>query len=511
MKMQLNYKIIFIEIVCLLYILLFVYAACSKVLDFQNFQVQLGQSPLLTAFAGWISVLVPSIELLICILLMIPKSRLAGLFLSYGLMILFSAYIFIILHYSSYVPCSCGGVLEKLNWNQHLLFNLIFVLLAVVAILFYITDNRIKNLKIKTIIALFFTITLSSIVLVIVLFQISENIVHYHNRLTRRFPHTLIHKIASLDLKLNSFYIAGVEDDKIYLGNTTTPLLITVLNDRLIQTDKKFIHLDRKDLPFQGVKISIQPPYFFVTDGTVPCIYRGLVKDWKARLIRKGGEYFGTAKAMDSTSVAACTYSSITGEGILGIIHVGKNASTILNPAILQKQADGAFDTDGQLHYSAGLQKIIFLYAYRNQFTVADRNLKIEYRGNTIDTISRARLSIVRVKSHKQRKFSKPPLFVNKSSAVFNNLLFVNSAIPGRFEEDNLWKFASIIDVYDYKKRSYLFSFCIYHIDGKKMKNFVVEEDKLYALIGDHIVLYHLDKKITASYIKKNENNLLAK
>jgi uncharacterized membrane protein YphA (DoxX/SURF4 family) len=159
MKMQLNFKRIFIEAVCLLYILLLVYAACSKVLDFQNFKVQLGQSPLLTAFAGWISVLVPSIELLICILLMIPKSRLAGLFLSYGLMILFSAYIFIILHYSSYVPCSCGGVLERLNWNQHLLFNLIFVLLAVAAILFYITDKRIKNLKIRIIIVLFFTIT----------------------------------------------------------------------------------------------------------------------------------------------------------------------------------------------------------------------------------------------------------------------------------------------------------------------------------------------------------------
>jgi uncharacterized membrane protein YphA (DoxX/SURF4 family) len=502
--MRLNTKIHnhFLEFICLLYTLLFVYAAVSKLLDFQNFQVQLGQSPLISAFAGWISFMVPAIEFLICILIMIPETRLIGLFSAYGLMTLFTVYIFIILHYSSFVPCSCGGILEKLNWNQHLIFNLIFVLLALCAILLYVSNNGINHIKTRTMVFIIISITLSSIVLMVVLFQLSENIVHYHNKLTRRFPHTPISRIASLDLKLNSFYIAGVDDKKIYLGNSTAPLLITVLNQKLIQTEKKQINLDRKDLPFQGVKISIQFPYFFVTDGTVPCIYRGRVTDWNAKLIQKDGEYFGTAIAMDSASVAACTYSSKTGESILGILQFGKINSTLLNPAVLQKQFDGVFDTTGQLHYSTGLKKIIFLYAYRNEYTVTEPDLKIDFRGNTIDTISQAKLSIVRVKSHNQRKFSKPPLSVNKGSALFNNLLFVNSAIPGRFEEDNLWKSASIIDVYDYSKRSYLYSFCIYDIDEKKMKNFVVQDDKLYALIGNHIILYHLDKTITSNYYK---------
>jgi uncharacterized membrane protein YphA (DoxX/SURF4 family) len=506
MKFSQSLKSIFIEVICMLYILLFVYAATSKLFDFENFQVQLGQSPLLSAFTDWISIVVPVIEYVICILILIPKFRLIGLFAAYGLMAMFTIYIFIILHYTSFVPCSCGGVLEKLNWNQHLIFNIFFVVLAALAILFHFSNNRIagSNLRLRTIFVLFFSITICSIALVTILFQMSENIIHYHNKLTRRFPHTPIHTVATSDLKLNSYYIAGADKECIYLGNTTAPLLITVLNNKLVQTEKKLIDLDRKDLPFKGVKVTVQAPNFFVVDGTVPCVYRGSVKGWEGKLIKKGGEYFTSAEAIDSTAIAVCTYSSKNGEAVLGIIHLGDSAKTILNPEILQKQVDGVFDTDGQLLYSSGLKRIIYLYAYRNQFTVANASLKIDFRGNTIDTISHAKLSIVKVRSHRQRKFSKPPLFVNKSSASYSNLLFVNSAIPGRYEEDQMWKEASIIDVYDLSKNSYLFSFCIYNIDGKKMKSFVVQNDKLYALIGNHIVEYFLDERITSNYKKIN-------
>ena len=134
--MRLNTKIrkLFLEFICLLYILLFVYAAVSKLLDFENFQVQLGQSPLLSVFAWWVARLVPAIELGIVVLLSVPKWRNLGLFGALILMTLFTTYIFIVLHYSSFVPCSCGGILEKMSWNTHLVFNIIFVLLAGLAI-----------------------------------------------------------------------------------------------------------------------------------------------------------------------------------------------------------------------------------------------------------------------------------------------------------------------------------------------------------------------------------------
>src|SRR5690606_20417083 len=111
-----------VEIISYLFVLLFVYAAVSKLLDFENFQVQLGQSPLLSAYAGIIAPSIIIIELIVSLLLSIKSTRLIGLYCSLFLMVGFTAYIFLILNYSDFIPCSCGGVIEELNWSQHLVF-----------------------------------------------------------------------------------------------------------------------------------------------------------------------------------------------------------------------------------------------------------------------------------------------------------------------------------------------------------------------------------------------------
>jgi uncharacterized membrane protein YphA (DoxX/SURF4 family) len=134
MKLSVRNNCFILNCICFLYALLFVYAAASKLLDFENFQIQLGQSPLLSSLARWISFAVPILEILIAILLLIQKFRLIGLFAAYTLMVLFTAYIYILLNYSAFVPCSCGGVIQKLSWSQHILFNGCFILLAGIAV-----------------------------------------------------------------------------------------------------------------------------------------------------------------------------------------------------------------------------------------------------------------------------------------------------------------------------------------------------------------------------------------
>src|SRR3981081_1825021 len=126
--MQIRSRKFWVEFISILLIILFTYAAVSKLLDFQKFRVQLGQSPMLTAFAGWVTWIIPSLELIISIMLSIQRGRLLGLYASFSLMVMFTAYIIAITKFSDYVPCSCGGVLQNMSWNQHLVFNLGFVL-----------------------------------------------------------------------------------------------------------------------------------------------------------------------------------------------------------------------------------------------------------------------------------------------------------------------------------------------------------------------------------------------
>lgn len=123
-----------VELISFLFTLLFVYAAAVKLMDHDRFVLQLGQSPLLSPYAGLVSIAVPLTELLLSALLLVPATRLIGFFGALSLMVMFTAYIVAILNFSSYIPCSCGGILEKLGWREHLVFNIAFILLSLAAI-----------------------------------------------------------------------------------------------------------------------------------------------------------------------------------------------------------------------------------------------------------------------------------------------------------------------------------------------------------------------------------------
>jgi hypothetical protein len=125
---------IVIEVICFFLIILFVYTAVNKVTDYEKFHAQIGQSPMLTAFSAPIAVSVPAVEIMISIMLMIPKLRLAAFYSAFSMMTMFTTYIVIILNFSPFVPCSCGGVLEILTWNEHLIFNGAFLLMALTGI-----------------------------------------------------------------------------------------------------------------------------------------------------------------------------------------------------------------------------------------------------------------------------------------------------------------------------------------------------------------------------------------
>jgi len=136
--MKSSYVVKIIEpVLAYVFIALFIYAAGSKWLEFDNFRAQVGQSPLLTAWGGIVVILIPVLEIIIALALGIPRFRLWGLYGFYLMMVMFSAYVFIISNYEEYVPCSCGGIISEMGWSDHFRFNLLFVGLAILAILIH--------------------------------------------------------------------------------------------------------------------------------------------------------------------------------------------------------------------------------------------------------------------------------------------------------------------------------------------------------------------------------------
>ena len=132
-----------IEIIAACFILLFIYTATSKLLSYETFVINIKKSPLIgfaSSFLGWT---IPVTEIVIAVLLFVPRYRRTGLFFSFGLMAVFTTYIAYMLIISSQLPCSCGGIISKLSWRQHLWINVFLTLVAAIAIYF---NNRLKSL-----------------------------------------------------------------------------------------------------------------------------------------------------------------------------------------------------------------------------------------------------------------------------------------------------------------------------------------------------------------------------
>ncbi|WP_288462529.1 MauE/DoxX family redox-associated membrane protein [uncultured Chryseobacterium sp.] len=129
-----NSKTRIVEWISYFFILLFCYAAISKILDFEKFREQISASPLLNGFSQFLPYTIIIAEFLIAGLLCYRKTRTIGLIGSFILMLIFTGYIALLLSTSKNLPCSCGGILEKMSWNQHLYFNVGCVVLTIIAL-----------------------------------------------------------------------------------------------------------------------------------------------------------------------------------------------------------------------------------------------------------------------------------------------------------------------------------------------------------------------------------------
>lgn len=117
---------------------LWVYAAMSKVLNYEQSRMQMMNQVFPATINAILLWVIPITELFIAGLLLFSKSRIAGLILSVILLFLFSGYVLLVmLNVFGRIPCSCGGIISKLSWGQHLVFNLIFLGLALIGFMFF--------------------------------------------------------------------------------------------------------------------------------------------------------------------------------------------------------------------------------------------------------------------------------------------------------------------------------------------------------------------------------------
>ncbi|MBB5637843.1 general stress protein CsbA [Pedobacter cryoconitis] len=126
----------FIIIITGLLILLWAYASFSKIFDMHKFQHAL----MTQVFPRWVgkilTYVLPLTEIALIVLLLIPQTRLTGMYSSLFLMGVFTLYVggAVFQIYERY-PCACGGLFARMGWYKHFKVNIILTLIALAGVI----------------------------------------------------------------------------------------------------------------------------------------------------------------------------------------------------------------------------------------------------------------------------------------------------------------------------------------------------------------------------------------
>jgi hypothetical protein len=385
-----------------------------------------------------------------------------------------------------------------------MVFNIAFALLALVGV---ILTEKEKDTQKGIVILRSVLPSLLAVGVVVGLFLSSEHIIKKENNFIRRFGQHPVRDEKVFDLGFNSYYFAGMAGSNIYLGNVTTPLVLITIDTALTAKTAVKIELDNIGHPFRFIQIKVQSPFFYVYDGSVPVIYRGRLGDTVARTVSFEDCYFSQLQVIDSVDFVFRAQSNKTRTQVLGTLSLNREPKVILNYTLLEKQVDGMFDTDGQLLRDNVTGELIYIYLYRNEFLVMDRDLNLLSRLHTIDTITKAQVK-VQTLADGQHKMTAPPFKVNKISAIHGRVLFNESNLMGKYESRETWLKAAVIDMYCTDEQEYPGSFYIYHRGKNSMSRMFVTDTHLYVLCGSEIVRYRFAQAVTSRFKTGDAENL---
>lgn len=354
----------------------------------------------------------------------------------------------------------------------------------------------------KTVWALF-TCFAGSITLVVVLMLMSGNLSKRPNSFLRALPPHPVIQMATFDVGFNSYYIAGASNKSFFLGNATAPLHVLRFDLSLSDSQSIKIEMDKYiDTRFWSVKVRVDSPAFYMTDGTVPVILKGNVRDWKIDGKMTGGAYFVDIEPLGWNSFAIRSLSAKSHEYVLGR-EIPELERVEFKDGILEKQIDGQFCVDGMMEFDNEGERLIYVYYYRNQFIVMDSLMNVQNRGRTIDTTSVAKLRVAKIRSDNSVTLASPPAMVNKHMSVYGNWLFVDSDLMARNESERDFRKVSVIDVYDVVTGTYQFSFYLAHFSGMKVSDFKVVKHRLIAVFGRHIVVFKMSPRYFAKLFRE--------
>ena len=137
-----------------LLVLVYLYTLAQKVMDLGAFHERLVKNSLFSdQFIDALIYLVPLAELVVVVLVLVPKTRSFGLQSSLFMMIAFTFYLWFLNKHGDISNCGCGGIFHYMTYVQHMLTNFGIILVNLGSFILYYFGTKGKQGELNTSIA----------------------------------------------------------------------------------------------------------------------------------------------------------------------------------------------------------------------------------------------------------------------------------------------------------------------------------------------------------------------
>ncbi len=333
--------------------------------------------------------------------------------------------------------------------------------------------------------AILFPVVIMSVLAGIYYFKQNAKTYHFERNLI-----SVIKGVKVMDIRYNSFYFAGFTGVHLYLGNKTASKYLLRVNTPLTDTQSIHLQIHKQDLKKGTYKVTVDSTNFYLMDGNTRTIIKGRTGEWRGKRDLIGVPYFSQNIPVNDHTMICRFVSFKTHTNSLR--KVSYTLPPITNGTLLKKQVDGIFCTDGLLQYHKQLNLLSYLYFYRNEILLMDTNLNLIKKIKTIDPVDTAKFKVSKIESDQRITFSSPPLMVNANSSNYGNLMFVESKIQAKNDQEVRFKNSMTIDVYDLIKQRYLYSFYIRNYESQKTRQFQVIGNYIFTLSDQYLIRYSI-------------------
>jgi hypothetical protein len=132
------------EVIAYFFVVVFIYSALRKLLDFKLYKdmlifnlqnLKFIKLSALNEILKWTLAIIIALEVIAASLLILSRHRITGLYFSFGVMLIITIYLLVILHFDHNMTIFFGGVIPHLLFFGHLIVSMGLIFVAMAGIL----------------------------------------------------------------------------------------------------------------------------------------------------------------------------------------------------------------------------------------------------------------------------------------------------------------------------------------------------------------------------------------